>query len=90
MVRYWCGECSEEHDNARDCPHYSRVGKSYERGQKVGNDMKRRRQLPNNDYSDPANAPKGLLDDCLSVFILLIAFPSVSVLWLAWEITKWI
>lgn len=23
MVRYWCAQCNEEHDNARDCPAYT-------------------------------------------------------------------
>lgn len=88
MVRYWCGECNAEHDNARDCPHYSRVGKSYEKGQKVAADFKKRGNMKNNNYSDPNNAPKGILDDCFGVFIFLIVMPSIGISWFAFEVMR--
>lgn len=90
MVRYWCGECNSEHDNARDCPHYSRVGRSYEKGQKVGNNMKKRRNMKGNDYSDPKNTPSSIFDDCFTVFILVIVLPIVSLIAGIWKVIEWI
>lgn len=86
MVRYFCGECFEDHDNARDCPHYSKVGKSYERGQKVANNMKKRGKMKNNNYADPENAPEG----CLKVIIPIVIVPSGGLIYLALEVLKWI
>lgn len=87
MVRYWCGECNSEHDNARECPHYSRVGKSYEKGQKVANNFKKRSKMKDNNYQDPDNSPKDLTDDCLPTLVIYIVLP-VSLL--IWGAVEWI
>ncbi len=87
MVRYFCGECFEDHDNARDCPHYSKVGKSYEEGQKVANNMKKRGKMKNNNYADPNNAPQGIFDNCFTVLVLFFVLPACLVMW---GVIEWI
>lgn len=90
MVRYWCGECNDEHNKATDCPHYSRVGRQYEKGWKQGQSMVRRRKMKNNDYSDPNNAPKGIFDDCFTVIIVVFVLPLSGLAVGIWKVIEWI
>ncbi len=79
MVRYWCGHCEAEHDNARECPVNSSLDR-LPKGSKVRRELKNhQRRQRHADYRAPKGTNNSMDNGCVVAGIAMLSVPTLLI-----------
>lgn len=87
MVRFWCGQCNDEHDSARDCPAWQALNhlpKGSPNRKKLTDHAKRQSRA---DYRAPkGKGYKNAVEDGCAVALLSLIGAAGLIIWGAAEV----